>query len=83
MNATKQFLKIWLLSVNFEKFTSINLWGTSQHFKRLTSSYRVLSTMWLRTALNECKKVRNVLRFTYMRAVAAHINYLIVPAHSA
>ena len=23
---TKSFLKIWLLSVNFEKFTSIKLW---------------------------------------------------------
>ena len=24
---TKSILKIWLLSVNFEKFASINLWG--------------------------------------------------------
>ena len=34
---TKSFLKIWLLSVNFEKFTSINLSrDQSQHFKRST-----------------------------------------------
>ena len=33
---TKSILKIWwLLSVNFEKFTSINLW-TSRNFKRWT-----------------------------------------------
>ena len=24
---TKSILKIWLLAINFEKFTSINLWG--------------------------------------------------------
>ena len=31
MKARKSFLKIWLLSVNFEKFTSINVWsGQSQ-----------------------------------------------------
>ena len=34
---TKSILKIWLLSVNFEKFTSVNLWtDQSQHFKRST-----------------------------------------------
>ena len=34
---TKSIVKIWLLSVNFEKFTSINLWtDQSQHFKRST-----------------------------------------------
>ena len=34
---TKLFLKIWLLSVSFEKLTSRNLWGNqSQHFKRST-----------------------------------------------
>ena len=34
---TKSILKIWLLPVNFEKFTSINLWtDKSQHFKRST-----------------------------------------------
>ena len=34
---TKSVLKIWLLSINFEKFTSINLWtDQSQHFKRST-----------------------------------------------
>ena len=27
MNANKVNPEIWLLSVNFEKFTSINLWG--------------------------------------------------------
>ena len=37
MNAKKPILKIWLLSVNFEKFTPINLWmDQSQHFKRST-----------------------------------------------
>ena len=34
---TKPILKIWLLSVNFEKFTSIYLWtDQSQHFKPST-----------------------------------------------
>ena len=34
---TKSILKIWSLSVNFDKFTSINLWtDQSQDFKRST-----------------------------------------------